>query len=1015
MRRAGLFAVFVALVTLATGAGGTVPLHLSGSTAELRLGGVELSGVTFEVDAPDARRPQLATVRLRARTARMGDQRWRRVAVDLTNRRDGRLVARVDIAGQQPLKVEAEGRWSEGFTLLTLSRLVVVYPEARWTLERPARIHISPGRLAVEDLALGSGAQRVTVKLEKKGAKIDGRIELVQLLIDRLPTLARPARFPAGGQIDALVALASGRLVGQMTVRVAGATARARFDLPAAWPPPPTAPASLALTLEPVAIAEVLEQIGRGDIPAAGQVALDAQLSGTAGNPTVKVTAEVRQLTVRGQAVGDIDVHLDAVPRGPLVVTAEGRPFGAPARLEARAPLSIRDLMRGQVKLAALPFEVTMLAPRVPLATVARLLGRDDLRDGVLSIEGSASGPATQPSGRLDVRVQGAAGPGFPPTDARVELSAGKGVRGAVFRMEVARQGRMLATATGRLRSATTDLVRTEAVASAPLELTAHIGPLHFQRRGPAGLTGDITADLRVEGSLRSPRVSILGTASALRFGARPLGQAQARFEYRDRRLKLDSSLDEGGRRVLRVRASTELDLSYPTFGRGAHVQDMPLAMHIESHQVDLRPLSNLTDQLGEVGGTVDADLTVAGRIGAPTGRGRLEWKEGRLAVRGFGHYEQIHLALRGDEQSIVLEELTARSGDGMAKVTAHTKRVGKDRALGGRVELTRWPLYAGGQPTATISLLANADGTVTDERARVVVRLPEAHVALLAGKRKKLQPLDRPGDIVLLKNGRRLRTKKAGSSRARAPIPIRIEIEAPRNLWVKGPDVQMELGLDSGFVASYSDELLLFGRVVVRRGRAEVVGRNFDIVPGSAVRFAGPPAASELAVKGVFDARQADSTVEVSIDGPVTDPQLALRSPEHPEFGDTELLTLVATGRLPDDRAGTVATPSSHAASLVGRVITSQVQKALSTKLPLDILSIEPGEGLGMTRLEAGTYLTDEVYVAYVGRVGEDPFRRQNRNEVQLEYQLSRRWSFEATYGDARRGSADLVWTKRY
>ena len=41
--------------------------------------------------------------------------------------------------------------------------------------------------------------------------------------------------------------------------------------------------------------------------------------------------------------------------------------------------------------------------------------------------------------------------------------------------------------------------------------------------------------------------------------------------------------------------------------------------------------------------------------------------------------------------------------------------------------------------------------------------------------------------------------------------------------------------------------------------------------------------------------------------------------------------------------------------------------------------------------------------------------FARENRNEIHLELQLGQRWSLEGTYGDARRGAADLIWTKTY
>ena len=123
----------------------------------------------------------------------------------------------------------------------------------------------------------------------------------------------------------------------------------------------------------------------------------------------------------------------------------------------------------------------------------------------------------------------------------------------------------------------------------------------------------------------------------------------------------------------------------------------------------------------------------------------------------------------------------------------------------------------------------------------------------------------------------------------------------------------------------------------------------------------------------------------------------------------------MLATGHLPDQHNGGSTTPSSAAVSVLGGVLSGQVQKTLAHRLPLDVLLIEPGQGLDGTRLEAGTYLTDRTYAAYVGRIGADPFGRENRNEVQLEYQLTRRWSFQGIYGDQRRGSADLVWTKNY
>ena len=74
-------------------------------------------------------------------------------------------------------------------------------------------------------------------------------------------------------------------------------------------------------------------------------------------------------------------------------------------------------------------------------------------------------------------------------------------------------------------------------------------------------------------------------------------------------------------------------------------------------------------------------------------------------------------------------------------------------------------------------------------------------------------------------------------------------------------------------------------------------------------------------------------------------------------------------------------------------------------------MLSIDVGgQGLGGTKLEAGRYLTDRLYVGYIGAIAADPSRYQNRNAVHLEFQLDARWEIEGEYGDVGTGSGDLL-----
>jgi translocation and assembly module TamB len=675
---------------------------------------------------------------------------------------------------------------------------------------------------------------------------------------------------------------------------------------------------------------------------------------------------------------------------------------------------------------------------RLPLGPLAALSSSDLIRAGVLSAEIDVRGTADSPTGRVRVGVDGLAGPRFPATDGRLEVTLADQTRAVV---RVSRGGRPLAAVDASLGLPVARFQSTTALAAAPLSVKGHVGPLRLQRvdlpaitpRAKARiLTAALDADLHVSGSLGAPRLALLVGADDVRFGDQGLGHGKLTVRYAASKPELLVELDSSNGGSLRLAGSAVADLSYPRGIRALDVKAIPLTVDLQSRDLDLTALSGLAEPVREVGGRLTATARVRGRVAAPTVDGRLEWQDGKLVLTGSGAYDRIHLLVQGNGEKVTLQDLSAHAGTGQVKLWAQALKNGQGYKVTSNVDLKSFPVYTSGQPAATITLRAGVGGAVSTQRVDVNTQIHEMHMAMAPARPKRLQPLSRPADIVVVNNGRpvdhteakkmkRLQARLAteteldgAAAPSKPPTPIRVSLDAPRNLWVEGPDVHLELGLEPNFYVVVTDEPRVFGTVTVKRGRVEALGKRFDLDPSSTVHFTGPIDAPELAVKATHEARRAEIKIQVSVDGPATGPHLKLESPDNPQLGDTELLTVLATGHLPEERASTSATPANRATSLLGGLVAGQLQKTLSRRLPLDVLTIEPGQGLSGTRLEAGTYLTDQIYAAYVGRIGADPYQ-QNRNEIQLEYQLTRRWSFQGTYGDSRIGSADLVWTKRY
>jgi len=94
---------------------------------------------------------------------------------------------------------------------------------------------------------------------------------------------------------------------------------------------------------------------------------------------------------------------------------------------------------------------------------------------------------------------------------------------------------------------------------------------------------------------------------------------------------------------------------------------------------------------------------------------------------------------------------------------------------------------------------------------------------------------------------------------------------------------------------------------------------------------------------------------------------------------------------------------------AVVGVFATQAFKNLVQDKIPLDTVALDAGS------FRAGKYVTDKVYVSYVRRWDADPTKYQNTDEVRVQYQISMRWMFELSYGNAQTGGADLIWSRDY
>ncbi|HZH04054.1 MAG TPA: translocation/assembly module TamB domain-containing protein, partial [Myxococcaceae bacterium] len=623
-------------------------------------------------------------------------------------------------------------------------------------------------------------------------------------------------------------------------------------------------------------------------------------------------------------------------------------------------------------------------------------------------------------------------------SDERVSLTA-----------KAEQAGRALLDASARIDAPVARLRTMEAVARTPVRIDAKVGPLSLaDLRALTGAKGGssqklsavLRGELEARGSLNAPELRVRADVDQLGMQGKALGEVHLRYAYERKRSDLAAALKSPGGE-LNLKALTTLDLAWPALRKGLAYRTAPVQATLTSRDFDVSVFNGFTEAVRSIEGKLSADASLTGTVGAPAFRGQLGFRDGRVALAGFGRYQDIELSLEGSNERVELKKLFARSGGGSALLTA---RADLDRGrftVRGGGELKRFPIISEDQLVATVSVRTSFEGQGSDEVINISrLAIPEAQIELPDVKRRDLQELARADDIVLMRNGKAVNPKqrqalaRARQAEARqegtggaggvvpeeedAAEPLRrtlIRVDAPRNIWVHGKDVNAEVGFSEGFRVEYGRELTMFGEIRVLRGRVDVY-RRLDIQRDSTVRFMGPVMTPYISATAVHVNENEGVTIYLNVRGQGTD--VTIRATSQPPMPESEIYTLLATGRRQLQRgSGTSSSGAAQATSILGSVIASQTKKVLDDKLPLDVISIEAGDqGLNDAKLEAGTYLTDKFYVGYTGTpFGPSVNPRENSNAVRLEYQLSPRWSAEFEYGDAPAGGLDLLWGKDY
>src|SRR6266702_3462605 len=949
-------------------------LEADGSFPVLAYQKNRVGGLALHVDTPDLKVPTGTKARVTARTLALAPRKVFRAVLLEVDGSGRELSLDAAVHGYAELALRAQATLSPDGHAGTLNALSLRYPEAQWTLEAPVQIESRPGLLALSPLTLRSGEEAVSARVLERGTKLDASLGLRSFDLGKLPRAFVDPALALGGILNVEVrakgssgkpdVVAKVEAKGTIAANGEGIKLTGAFDLPVkALRQGRHVPVKMELEVPEFRLDESLRQLGL-EKPISGLLSAQVSLRGTADDPRLEAAFKGRRLQVKQLRPTDMDVALASADDSRLGARVDLTLEGKKSFVEMRTPFTVGQVIRKPPNRAALmsaEFVLEADVRELPLKLLSEAGLSDEPLDGALSARAHVTGTAMSPAGEVSVSGKGIATQGLKALDASIHLRAADDLR---VDMRAEQRGKAVFTANARVGAGPKQLNEPDRLAQAALSLDASVGPLSLSElqaalqptdvdpaRAPPTIRGTLAGQLAVGGTLQDPRVVLRTRVDGLGAERSPDGQVALNFDYVNAKETLDLLLKSQDNGELHAAAAAQVDLSYPAVTRTRGLDTTPVDATLTAKDFDPGFLSHLTGAVAKVGGLLYADARLTGTMRSPAVKGRLEWKDGLLSTHGNGDFTNIHLLAIGDNDRIELKELSAKSGSGTAKLSALATRTGsKEFKLHAAAEMNKFPVMSQGQVAATLSIRSTADGAASPTSVSIKnLDIPEAHVQLPDVQRKDVQKLDDPPDVLLTVNGKPIRGTKAkspgeasaaaepgdsgsgsaepgSSGSGRAGAQVTVLVNAPRNLWIQGNDINTEIGLSDGFRVEYATAPKVFGDVNVLRGRLDVFGRRFDLQRDSKISFTGPALQPDLNVTATYKNEIEQVTVYLKVQGEAE--KLQLQPTSEPPLPETEIYTLLATGHTSLHHGTGKSSPSGEAASLVGSVAASQLKK---------------------------------------------------------------------------------------
>jgi autotransporter translocation and assembly factor TamB len=675
---------------------------------------------------------------------------------------------------------------------------------------------------------------------------------------------------------------------------------------------------------------------------------------------------------------------------GPASIRVSGHGRGATHRLTTRVVSGgVRASARGTVALDARSVDAHVAAT-ADLRALGRRLGLE--LTGRAKVAADVRGPFATPriAATIDAVDPGYGTVGLASASAAVVVEP----RAGAVPVSIARLTALPRRGPAVSLAAPTTLVLGPTIALAPATLVTRDGRLLVGGRLGPGPVVDLSLGLQQVDLARACATLGLGECSGtLTATARVTGDGPAP--------RLDA--------VVRHSIGAELVVTgrvpFPWPAGGPPLARVPFALEARSDGFEAAALQPFAGgALVQLGGRIDAAVTITGPMATLALDGRLRLHDGRLEPAATRvRYSDVEIGLRLVPGAVVVDPIRARADGtltGAGRVTLDGLTPG---AIDVTVALERLRIVDLPAYQAAASGTLTLGGTPTAPTVRGDLELGPATIrpAMLPSGDVPTAP-DPTIEVV----GRAApRAEPSGPNLADA-LALEVGVHVGDDVVVRRADTRIDLGGEVRLSKAAYGPLEAHGDVRLVRGWLEFQGRRFTVDP-SAIRFDGRPDRPTLDLAARTRVREYDVVVQVT--GTAVKPVLALTS--EPPLEESDVLAVLLFGVPASELGqGQQADLQTRAVGLASNYVASGLTQSLRDTFGLDVFDVTVGEGEKPGAVRVGRYVTNDIFLSLAQEFGT-----RVGQAAALEYRLRPRVSVRLSTSTSGSSGIDVIWHRRY